>query len=46
MPLTAGALAPYAVQTVAITGPGPSHTHCILDVTVLDVIFRDAFEGQ
>jgi len=45
--LTAGALAPYAVQTVTITGTAPSHTHTAsLDVTVLDVIFRDAFEGQ
>jgi len=45
--LTADALAPYAVQTVTITGTAPSHTHTAsLDVTVLDVIFRDNFEGQ
>ena len=45
--LTADALAPYALQTITITGTAPSHTHTdILDVTVLDVIFRDSFEGS
>ena len=45
--LTADALAPYALQTITITGTAPSHTHTdTLDVTVLDVIFRDSFEEQ
>ena len=45
--LTAAALAPYAVQRITITGTAPSHTHTTnLDVTVLDVIFRDSFEEQ
>ena len=45
--LTADAFAPYATMPIAVTGTAPSHTHLAsLSLTVLDVIFRDDFEGQ
>jgi hypothetical protein len=45
--LTADTLASYTVQTITITGTAPSHTHTAnVDLTVLDVIFRDGMEGN
>lgn len=45
--LTADTLAPYAVQTITITGTAPTQTRTAnVDLTVLDVIFRDSFEGD
>ncbi|HEX6833460.1 MAG TPA: Ig-like domain-containing protein [Rudaea sp.] len=45
--ITADALAPASVATVTVTAAAPSTTHTTtFSLNVLDVIFRDAFEGQ